>query len=296
MGGQSAAQRRAAAQAKADAVKAATGLEEAAGAGSRIEEAALAAEPGAGAPTPRELELARKVEHLELLLAAAREEDEGGEEVVSEAFLAAGPAPETSAVVEALQAVTQTLQAMQASAAESDRASRAAFKEHESPQSVEQSLRGSVTRGEHSGRHADRHVTFRSRGSQFNVVRKARHRFIDGTGEAIVTPGVHYQFETAGDGGGEFITDDLAVIEYLQRRPGFDREFWILGAEPGGAPSAEPMLDAIIDARVNLDIEALDAIEHEERATHGRSQVLQAVAAARRGIRAKADQLAGDVQ
>lgn len=298
MGQQSAAQRRAAAkrvaeaQAKEAQREGAAGAADAAGAAGAADRIAAAAE-GTDVPTdafgnlvgPSEREL-----QLEAQLAALEEQLARSRQAAVEPSL---PAPETTAVVTALEAVTATLRGMQEAQEASARASAGSFREHESPGSVEASLRGSVTTGDHSGRYADHFVTFEARGvrdgrgSNFNVVRKARHRFVDASGEAVVTPGVHYDFAPTG----HFVTDDLEVIEYLKRRPGFNLEFWELGEEPGGAPSAEPVLDRIMEARIEMDVEALDAIEHEERAGHGRPQVLQGVEAARRSIRKKADEL-----
>jgi hypothetical protein len=154
------------------------------------------------------------------------------------------------------------------------------FARGETAMDVERSLRGTVTTGEHSGRKTDYPVTFRSRGSDFLMIRKARHRHVNESGEAVVTTGVHYSFAPTGT----FVTDDEDVVDYIRTSPGFNAEVFEVGNEPDRTPDAGPVLDRIIDARIQLDVETLDRLEHEERSGYQRPQVLEAIAASRRSM------------
>ncbi len=166
-----------------------------------------------------------------------------------------------------------------------------AYKPGESKAQIEHSLDRAISSGvplpdgrivEHSGRRLDHPLTFKQlRGKNLNVVRKARSRVVDRTGEPIVTVGVHYNFAPDGT----FTTDDEDVVEYLKRRPGFNLEYAVLGEEPGRVPDAGPTLDRIMDLRARYDMPGLDEIEHQERQSHRREIVMQTVAAAKAAIR-----------
>lgn len=168
-----------------------------------------------------------------------------------------------------------------------------AFAPGESAESVMQSLEGTTTAGavledgrivEHSGKRIAT-VTFRSKGSNQNAIRKARHRLVNAAGDVSVSPGVHYQFLPHTDGGGEFTTDDEVVADFLRSREGFNREYVEVGNEPDRVPSPAPVLDLVMDAQINLDVAGLDELEQEEQASWKRPAVLEAIAAARRRVR-----------
>jgi hypothetical protein len=185
----------------------------------------------------------------------------------------------------ALEGITALLAAQQQAVA--DKAPT--FKTGESAVDVYKSLEGTVLPGsvdengdpvEHSGRKLPRPVTFKSKGKNQTIIRKGRHRFTDISGDVQVTTGVHYSFAP----NGEFSTDDEEVVEFLKRKPEFDVLFWLEGAEPDRTPDAGPVVDRVIQAVIDLDVAALDEVEHEERAGYAREAVLVAVDRARRQI------------
>jgi hypothetical protein len=146
----------------------------------------------------------------------------------------------------------------------------------------------------HSGKYTERPVTFkqlniRNGVGYLNVIRKARARTISGSGEPVVTQGVHYNFGP----NGEFTTDDKNVVEFLKGRPGFGSVYAVLGDEPGRAPDAGPVLDEIMDCQANYDIEGLDRIAQQERRTHKRDIVLKTADAAKKAVRRHEAQLLG---
>jgi hypothetical protein len=192
-----------------------------------------------------------------------------------------------AAMIAALEALAAKVAEISVAQPQADSGSRTqTYGRDESAADVERSLRGTVSVGEHSGERTERPITFRSRGRNFNMVRKARHRYVDQGGETVVTAGVHYDFAPAG----EFTTDDADVVDYIRQSPGFNVEVWEVGNEPDRVPSAEPELDRIMDARLALDVDTLDEIEHRERETWKRPIVLETIESARRSLRrAEAD-------
>lgn len=240
-------------------------------------------EPGAA---QRLSDAEAKVKELEAELAAAR----------TAAVAEGAPAEAGSALSDVLAKLSGAIDGL---AASGPAAGQQSFKPGESPQDVFKSLEGTVSEGavledgeivEHSGKKIAP-VTFKSRGSNQVVICKARHRLVDARGGVQVTPGVSYQFTPdEGGKGGVFTTDDKVVADYLRSREGFNREYVEVGNEPDRMPSPAPVIDRVMDAQIELDIDALDEIEHEENATWARPAVLEAVAAARRRVeRSKAE-------
>jgi hypothetical protein len=236
--------------------------------------AAAAGGAGASGSPAGALEAAQaKIAELEVQLAAARE-------------AADAPGASEDAGAQAADVFADLAEAIRGLSAAQVAPAAHTFRPGESVEEIERSLVGSVGIGEHSGRRLATPVTFRSRGANQNVIRKGRARSVGPTGEAVVTRGVHYAFAPAMDGerGGVFTTDDEDVVEFLKARPGFGVEYWVVGEEPNDVPSAGPTLDRILEATIELDVEVLDSIEHEERKGWNRAAVLGAVAAARRRI------------
>lgn len=167
------------------------------------------------------------------------------------------------------------------------------FGQGESVDAIASGALARISVGEHSGAVLDPPVTFRARGADkpggcnFNIVRKAQHRTVLESGEAVFSLATHYNFAPSG----YFTTDDEDVAAYIRRSPGYGVEVMELGAEQGDVPSPGPVLDRIMQARIDLDVEALDEIEHRERGGEGwkRPVVLEAIAATRRSM-ARAEQ------
>jgi hypothetical protein len=128
-------------------------------------------------------------------------------------------------------------------------------------------------------------VTFRSKGVNFNVIRKARHRVTHANGDVEISEGIHYNFAPTGT----FTTQDRRVVEFLNRLPSFNLEFWQVGAEPGAVPPAEATIASIMRAVRDLDVDRVDEIAREEQAGHQREQVLLAIENARGLLREGAE-------
>lgn len=157
-----------------------------------------------------------------------------------------------------------------------------AFRPGESAQEVEQSLEGTVSNDPPllDGQERVDPVTFISKGPNFVLVHKSRHRSTSSNGEVNVTQGVSYDFAPSGS----FTTDNPRAIEYLRGRPSFNVEYWELGNEPGAAPAPDLVIDAIMAAALELDDDALAEIERNELAGHGREVVLTQIRSARRRV------------
>lgn len=200
---------------------------------------------------------------------------------------AAAPAGDHGAILERLTAVMEQLAEARQPAAP---AGPGSFGAGETADAILRSLQGSVSVGEHSGRYTSDGgsdpelavpITFRSKGVNFNVVRKSRTRLVHVDGTPEITPGVHYSFAPAGI----FQTDDMAVVEYLRSRPTYNVEFWEVGNEPNRPKDPGPVLEAILKATAALDDAALAEIQKAEREGDNRDEILRAVTSARKTIR-----------
>lgn len=143
-------------------------------------------------------------------------------------------------------------------------------------------LSGTVTDGGDGDNPLDEPVVFISRGRNCNVVKKARNRLTMPDGSQAFTTGVHADFSPSG----MFATRNPDMVEYLKARPGFGNEYWVMGAEPHAQVNPSEILRRIFELAMQLDDGALAELESEERATHKRPAVLQALAAAREQVQA----------
>lgn len=143
-------------------------------------------------------------------------------------------------------------------------------------------LTGTVTDGGDGDNPLDEPVVFISRGRNCNVVKKARNRLTMPDGSQAFTTGVHADFSPSG----MFATRNPDMVEYLKARPGFGNEYWLMGAEPHAQVNPGETLRRIFELAMQLDDGALAELESEERATHKRPAVLQALAAAREQVQA----------
>jgi hypothetical protein len=143
-------------------------------------------------------------------------------------------------------------------------------------------LSGTVSDGGDGDNPLDEPVVFISRGRQCNVIKKARNRLTMPDGSQAFTTGVHADFSP----NGMFTTRNSEMVEYLKARPGFGNEYWIMGAEPHAQVNPSEILKRIFELAMQLDDGALQELESEERATHKRPAVLQALAAARQQVQA----------
>lgn len=123
-------------------------------------------------------------------------------------------------------------------------------------------------------------VVFISKGAAYRVVRKPRHRFQSPNGEQFFTTGLAADFAPHA----RFETDSQEWVDYLRGRPGFGFDFWELGNEPHTAPDPGVVLAQIMGAMLELDDSELAKIETEERASHKRKVVLDAVGVARNKV------------
>jgi hypothetical protein len=120
---------------------------------------------------------------------------------------------------------------------------------------------------------------FRARGKEFRVVRVHRRQWTE-DGMRMTSEGVSYDFSPTGD----FRTTDPGAIAYLKSLDSFNRDFWLVGEEPGAAPSSEVIDKQIMSALARLDDEALVALEHEESEQHKREDVLRRIRQAREQV------------
>lgn len=120
---------------------------------------------------------------------------------------------------------------------------------------------------------------YRSKGANFSAVRIGRRRWMD-QGEQQVSGRVVYDFAP----NGEFRTRDKRAVEYLEKLPTLNLEFWRVGAEPGALPSSDAVLERITDLTIELDDKGLEEIQLEEQTTHQRPDVLKQVEIARRKV------------
>jgi hypothetical protein len=125
-------------------------------------------------------------------------------------------------------------------------------------------------------------VIFRSKGKNQRVVRVPATRWTTLNGEAQHAGGIAYNFEP----NGEFVAKSANVAEFLRRRPMFNVEFWEVGAEPHTPPDPSLMLDKILKATMELDLDTLEELRAAEAASHGRKVVLDQITAAQRRIKA----------
>jgi hypothetical protein len=130
----------------------------------------------------------------------------------------------------------------------------------------------------------DHEIIFRSADRALNLVRRSRNRVTMANGEASISAGIHYTFQQSGREG-EFRTRSKSAADWIRSRPGFNVVYWEVGKEPFGAQSPEAVLRKIMDAVARLDIDALDSIEHEERAGSKRPVVLAAISGAKDTLR-----------
>lgn len=228
------------------------------------------ADKSAGAPSP-EAEAQARIMALEQELAEAR-------------AAAGAPGASADAGGALLSVFEELLERVRAVPAQS----KATFAPGESVESIAQGAMAKISIGQHSGEHLDAPVTFRARGADrpggcnFNIVRRAQTRSVLETGETVFSQAVHYNFAPSG----YFTTDDAQVAAHIRATPGYGVEVVEVGAESGDVPSPGPVLDKILQARIELDVAKLDEIEHAERGEEGwkRAVVLEAVAAARRSM------------
>lgn len=122
-------------------------------------------------------------------------------------------------------------------------------------------------------------VEFRARGVAFKAVIKPSHRKITEHGQEFVA-GEYADFAP----NGLYRTSDQRIIDHLRSIPTFNTEFFEVGAELGRDADPAPVLEAIMQATIELDDERLSQIESEERAGHNRGTVLQSAAAARQQV------------
>jgi hypothetical protein len=125
-------------------------------------------------------------------------------------------------------------------------------------------------------------VVFRSKGKNQRIVRVPATRWTTLNGEAQHAGGIAYNFEP----NGEFVAKSENVAEFLRRRPMFNVEFWEVGNEPHTPPDPSLMLDKILKATMELDLDTLEELRAAEAASHGRKIVLDQITAAQRRIKA----------
>ena len=125
-------------------------------------------------------------------------------------------------------------------------------------------------------------VTFRARGRNQRIVRVPATRWTTLNGEAQHAGGISYDFAPTGD----FTALNSNVANFLRGRPMFNVEFWELGAEPHAAPDPSVVLDKVLQATMELDLDTLEELRAKEAASHGRKVVLDAITAAQRRIKA----------
>jgi hypothetical protein len=151
--------------------------------------------------------------------------------------------------------------------------------------SAEQLLRqlnGTVSDGGDGDDPLDEAVVFIHRGREGKVIKKSRQRITMPDGTQAFTTGVTADFAP----NGMFSTRNREMVAYLKSRPGWMVEYWALGAEPHAAIDPSETLKAIFRLSMSLDDKGLAELEVEERATHKRPGVLQALAAARSQVQA----------
>lgn len=120
-------------------------------------------------------------------------------------------------------------------------------------------------------------VIFRAKAgvkSQLRMVRIARYRY-DVNGQERLSPGAAYQFSE-----GELIAKSQDVADWVRSRPGFNVVFWEAGNEPHSAPDPGVMLDKVLDATLELDVEKLEELRGLEQGSHKRPLVLKRIDAA----------------
>jgi hypothetical protein len=124
-------------------------------------------------------------------------------------------------------------------------------------------------------------VTFRSKGAMLRVVRVPATRWTTLNGEAQHAGGISYDF---GPGRGDFIALNADVADWLRTRPAFNLEFWEVGNEPHSAPDPSVILDKVLTALMELDLDKLDELLLLEQASHKRKVVLDQIQAAKRKV------------
>ena len=132
-------------------------------------------------------------------------------------------------------------------------------------------------------------VVFRSKGTEFRVIRVGRHKWTAPNGEAQVTDGRDYQFVSQGIGASELRVFNSNVAEFLRGRPSYNREFWEVGREPHAPPDPELVFDRIMEAVVDYDDARLEELAKLEQASHKRPVVLKAIRQARQKIRGRVE-------
>lgn len=114
--------------------------------------------------------------------------------------------------------------------------------------------------------------------SELRILRISRHEYTH-MGRTETSPGVAYQFK---DGQLEALSPDVA--DYLRQRPGFGSLFWEAGAKPGAVPDPKVMLDKVLEAAMDLDVDRLSELLEQEIENDKRPVVLVQIRAALKKI------------
>lgn len=144
------------------------------------------------------------------------------------------------------------------------------------PSLIEQ-LKGTVDDGGPGEVPLEKPVVFVARGAMYKVVLRPRYRGVSPTGEQYFTTGSAADFAPTG----QYQTTNPETVELLKSRPGFGTDFWIQGSEPFSAPDPKVILGEIFAAAMSLDDDELARLEADERASHKRKVVLDALELAR---------------
>jgi hypothetical protein len=117
-------------------------------------------------------------------------------------------------------------------------------------------------------------VVFISKGTNYRITLKPRHRSTMPNGETVMTEGIACEFGLER----RYVTTDSEIARRLREAPSFGVQFFEFTQVH--VPDPKETLDAILDAILELDVERLLEIQAEEQAEHQRKVVLEQVAAA----------------
>lgn len=141
-------------------------------------------------------------------------------------------------------------------------------------------LSGTVSDGGDGDNPLDEPVVFIAKGANTVVIKKSRNRMTMPDGTQAFTTGVQADFSP----NGMYSTRNPDMVAYLKARPGYGTVYWTLGNEPAAQIDPSPTLERVFELTMALDDVGLAEMEAEERATHKRVGVLQALQAARKKV------------